>query len=199
MREKMAATTQTQSRLEQTLSTMMQKMATVEANMQSYRSQVEELSKVNQAQEEQLKALKDIASANTTKMAFTVALGSSIGPFKQSTPVKYQSVLSNIGSGYNPSTGIFTARVRGMSYFRFTMYNNNSGQPNSVVALMMNSQRLVHTWDTVGSDNHDSASNAAVVQLEPGDSVFVQLEATRALYDDAYNYNTFSGFLLFTL
>ena len=177
----------------------MQKMATVEANMQSYRSQVEELSMVNQAQEEQLKALKDITSANTTKMAFTAALGSSIGPFQQSTPVKYQSVLSNIGSGYNPSTGIFTARVRGMYYFRFTMYNNNAGQPNSVVALMMNSQRLVHTWDTAGSDNHDSASNAAVVQLEPGDSVFVQLEATRVLYDDAFNYNTFSGFLLFTL
>lgn len=199
MREKMAATTQTQSRLEQTLSTVMQKMATVEANMQSYKSQVEELSKVNQAQEEQLKALKDITSADTTKMAFTAALGSPIGPFQQSTPVKYPKILSNIGSGYNPNTGIFTARVRGVYYFRYTMYNNNSGQPNSVVALMMNSQRLVHTWDTTGSDHHDSASNAAVVQLEAGDSVFVQLEATRVLYDDTNNYNTFSGFLLFTL
>uniref|UniRef100_A0A671VS32 C1q domain-containing protein n=1 Tax=Sparus aurata TaxID=8175 RepID=A0A671VS32_SPAAU len=174
MREKMAATTQTQSRLEQTLSTVMQKMAT-------------------------LKALKDITSADTTKMAFTAALGSPIGPFQQSTPVKYPKILSNIGSGYNPNTGIFTARVRGVYYFRYTMYNNNSGQPNSVVALMMNSQRLVHTWDTTGSDNHDSASNAAVVQLEAGESVFVQLEATRVLYDDTNNYNTFSGFLLFTL
>uniref|UniRef100_A0A3B4T704 C1q domain-containing protein n=1 Tax=Seriola dumerili TaxID=41447 RepID=A0A3B4T704_SERDU len=161
--------------------------------------QAEELWKVNQAQDKQLNALTDVSSTSVSKMAFTAALGSSVGPFEQDTPLKYQRILSNIGSGYNPATGIFTAMTRGLYYFSYTMYNNNSGQPNSVASLMMNSQKVVSTWDTVGDDSQDSATNAAVVQLEAGDSVFVKLYANRVLYDDGYYYNTFSGFLLFTL
>ncbi|XP_026217451.1 complement C1q-like protein 2 [Anabas testudineus] len=199
MREKLIAATQTKLKLEQNLSDMMQKMTTIEADLKSYKSQAEELWKINKAQDEQLKTLTDVSTATTSKMAFSAALGVSVGPFQQDTALKYQRILTNIGSGYNPATGIFTARVRGVYYFRYTMYNNNAGQPNSVVSLMMNSQKLVSTWDTVGNDNHDSATNAAVVQLEAGDSVFVQLWASRVLYDDGLYYNTFSGFLLFTL
>lgn len=98
MREKLGAMTQTQSRLEQNLSAVMQKMATVEANLQYYKSQAEELWKVNQAQDEQLKALKDITSATTSKVAFTAALGGSVGPFEQNTRLKHPKILSNIGS-----------------------------------------------------------------------------------------------------
>lgn len=199
MREKLGALAQTQGRLEQSLSTMVQKMATVEANLQHYKTQAEQLWKVNQEQDEQLRALKDITTATNSKVAFTVALGVSVGPLQQDTPLKYPKIISNFGSGYNPATGIFTAMVRGVYYFRFTMYNNNLGQPNSVVSLMKNSQSLVTTWDTTGNDQHDSASNAAVMQLEAGESVFVQLYANRVLYDDSNHYNTFTGFLLFTL
>ncbi|XP_071761755.1 cerebellin-1-like [Centroberyx gerrardi] len=199
MREKLAAMTHAQSVVEENLGAMVQKMANVEAKLQASNSQAEELKKTNQDQNEQLKALQETMAVGKAKAAFSAALGSSAGPFEQDTPLKYQRILSNIGSAYNPATGIFTAMVRGMYYFSYTMYNNNSGQPNSVVSLMMNSQRVVSTWDTEGNDSHDSATNAAVVQLEAGDSVFVQLYANRVLYDDGYYYNTFSGFLLFTM
>lgn len=87
MREKLGV--MTQSRLKQNLSAVMQKMATVEANLQYYKSQAEELWKVNQAQDEQLKALKDITSATTSKVALTSALGGSVGTFEQNTRLKY--------------------------------------------------------------------------------------------------------------
>lgn len=196
-KEKLAAAARAQSMLEQNLSTVMQKMATVEANMQSYKSQLEELQKLNKAQDEKLKSLQHVTSAS--KIAFSAGLGVSVGPFEQDTPVKYQRIISNIGNSYNSATGIFTAMVRGIYFFIYTMYNNNSGQANSVVSLMMNSQKVVTTWDTVGNDMHDSATNMAVLQLEAGDSVFVKLYAHRLLYDDVNYYNTFSGFLLFTL
>jgi len=199
MRERLTAATETQSSLQQNLGNMMQQMATVQANLNAYKTQAEDLIKINLAQDEKLKALVDVSSAVTAKMAFTAALGSTAGPVEKDMPLKYQRILSNIGSGYNPATGIFTAMVRGMYYFSYTMYNNNSGQPNSVLSLMMNTQKIVSTWDTEGNDSHDSATNAAVVQLEAGDSVFVQLYANRVLYDDGYYFNTFSGFLLFTL
>uniref|UniRef100_A0A667Z6X6 C1q domain-containing protein n=1 Tax=Myripristis murdjan TaxID=586833 RepID=A0A667Z6X6_9TELE len=185
--------------LEENLGITVQKMASVEAKLETCNRQAEELKKTNQAQDEQLKVLQETTAISQAKVAFSAALGSPMGPFQQDTPLKYERILSNIGSGYNPATGIFTAMVRGMYYFRYTMYNNNSGQPNSIVSLMMNSQRVVSTWDTEGNDNHDSATNAAVLQLAAGDSVFVKLYANRVVYDDGYYYNTFSGFLLFTL
>ncbi|XP_028256633.1 complement C1q-like protein 2 [Parambassis ranga] len=196
MREKLSATSQTQSTVQQNLSTMMQKMATMEANLQSYKSQVEELSKKNQALEVQLNAL---AGKSTPKIAFAVALGASLGPVSQYTTVIYPKIFSNINSNYNSATGIFTAPIRGVYYFTYSMFNNNNGQANSVLALMKNNEQIVATWDTVGNDFNDSATNGAVLQLEPGDAVYVKLFANRQIYDDGANYNTFRGFLLFTL
>ena len=95
--------------------------------------------------------------------------------------------------------GIFTASVKGMYYFRFSMMNNLIATPNSVVSLMKNDQRLVSVWDTSGTDSNDSGSNAAVIPLEVGDNVYIKLLANRLIYDDSMNYNTFSGFLLFSM
>lgn len=50
------------------------------------------------------------------------------------------------------------------------MCNDNSVQPKSVVS----------TWDTVGDDTNDSATSGEAVQLEAGDSMFVELYANRA-------------------
>lgn len=121
------------------------------------------------------------------------------GPYTVDTPLQYKNVLSNMGSCYNPATGIFTTRVKGMYYFRFSMMNNLSATPNSVVSLMKNSQRLASVWDTSGTDANDIGSNGVVIPLEVGDSVYVQLAANRLIYDDGMNYNTFSGFLLFSM
>lgn len=78
------------------------------------------------------------------------------------------------------------------------MFNNLNASPSSVVSLMKNGVRLVSVWDTTGSDANDMGSNAVVVSLEVGDQVYAELAANRLIYDDAMNYNTFSGFLLFT-
>lgn len=198
-REKLAAVTQKQSTLEDSLGDVMRKMADVEANLQLFKREAGELKETNRDQDEQLKALKEITSVSQVKVAFSAALGGSVGPLPLNTPLRYQRIISNIGSAYNPATGTFTARVRGAYYFQYTMYNNNVGKPNSVVSLMMNGERVVSTWDTEGDDVHDSATNAAVVKLEAGDSVFVTLYANRLVYDDSNYYNTFSGFLLFAM
>ncbi|XP_019114207.2 complement C1q-like protein 2 [Larimichthys crocea] len=137
----------------------------------------------------------------TPRVAFSAALRDSgsgdIGPFSTNTPLKYKKVFSNTGNSYNPSTGIFTAMVKGMYFFRFSMFV--STVPNSVVSLMRNGERLSSVWDTSGSDNHDLGSNAMVIPLEVGDNVYIELYAHTKVYDDGMNYNTFSGFLLFTM
>lgn len=96
-------------------------------------------------------------------------------------------------------SGIFTAMVKGMYFFRFSMFNNLTPVANSVVSLMKNGVRLTSVWDTSGTDANDMGSNAVVIPLEVGDNVYVELQANRVVYDDGMNYNTFSGFLLFTM
>lgn len=137
------------------------------------------------------------------KVAFSAALRESgsgdIGPFTAATPLKYKKVFSNIGSGYNPATGIFTVMVDGIYFFRFSMFNNLSPTPSSVVSLKKNDERLTSVWDTNGSDSNDMGSNAVVIPLKVGDNVYVELQPNRIVYDDTMNYNSFSGFLLFTV
>uniref|UniRef100_A0A3P9JRD9 C1q domain-containing protein n=1 Tax=Oryzias latipes TaxID=8090 RepID=A0A3P9JRD9_ORYLA len=135
------------------------------------------------------------------RVAFSAALRDSgsgdIGPFTTSTPLKYKKIFSNYGNCYNPSTGVFTAKVNGVYFFRFSMFNNVSPTPNSVVSLKKNDQLLVSVWDTSGTDSHDMGSNAVVIPLKVGDNVYVELAANRLVFDDGMTYNTFSGFLLF--
>ncbi|KAL2091147.1 hypothetical protein ACEWY4_013410 [Coilia grayii] len=174
--------------LPQDVANVMEKVNLLETRLQKTEKDVEELRSLigGQPQVAFSAALLDSGSGNT-------------GPFTAATPLKYKRVFSNTGSSYNPSTGIFTAQVKGMYFFRFSMFNNLSATPSSVVSLMKNGQRLTSVWDTAGSDANDMGSNAVVIALEVGDSVYAELGANRIVYDDSMNYNTFSGFLLFTM
>ncbi|XP_030207588.1 complement C1q-like protein 4 isoform X2 [Gadus morhua] len=141
----------------------------------------------------------DITSAAVPRVAFTATMSHSLGPAMGQTTVKYGVILSNMGNGYNPATGFFTAPVAGMYYFRYTMFNNLGPTPNSMMSLMRNGMAMVTSLDGEGDDNNDSASNAAVLQLEAGDNVYIELYGSRELFDNAMRFNTFSGFLLFPL
>ncbi|XP_029014046.1 complement C1q-like protein 2 [Betta splendens] len=152
--------------------------------------------------EKEVLELRSLTGAKP-QVAFSAALRESgngdIGPFTTATALQYKKVFSNVGSGYNPSTGIFTAMVKGMYFFRFSMFNNLNPVPNSVVSLKKNSERLTSVWDVSGTDSNDMGSNAVVIALDVGDNVYVELHGNRVVYDDTMYYNTFSGFLLFTM
>ncbi|XP_076609364.1 complement C1q-like protein 2 isoform X1 [Chaetodon auriga] len=193
---------------------MAEKITLLEAKLQNTEKDVLELRSLTGGQPQVAfsAALKESGSGNT-------------GPYTTATPLQYKRVFSNTGNSYNPSTGsvcfreketegekrtheihttplvlagIFTATVKGMYFFRFSMFNNLNPVANSVVSLMKNGVRLTSVWDASGSDANDMGSNAVVIPLEVGDNVYVELQANRVVYDDAMNYNTFSGFLIFT-
>ncbi|KAL0992791.1 hypothetical protein UPYG_G00098430 [Umbra pygmaea] len=178
------------------LGTIGEKMGTMGDNLRLMETRL-------QTSEKEVEELKKITGGQPM-VAFSASLRESghgdTGPFNTHTPLQYKKVFSNTGNCYNSATGIFTATVKGMYFFRFTMMNNQNNPPNSVVCLTKNNQRLVSVWDTTGTDANDSGSNAVVIPLEVGDNVYVELQANRLLYEDSnMNFNTFSGFLLFTL
>uniref|UniRef100_A0A4W5MYD8 C1q domain-containing protein n=1 Tax=Hucho hucho TaxID=62062 RepID=A0A4W5MYD8_9TELE len=157
------------------LGTMGEKLGTMGDNLRLMETRL-------QTSENEVEELKRLTGGRP-QVAFSATLRETgtgdTGLFTTPIPLQYKKVFSNTGSSYNPATGIFTATVKGMYYFHFTMMNNLNAPPNSVVCLTKNGQRLVSVWDTVGTDAHDSGSNAVVIPLEVGDNVYVELQANR--------------------
>uniref|UniRef100_M3ZPH9 Uncharacterized LOC102219930 n=1 Tax=Xiphophorus maculatus TaxID=8083 RepID=M3ZPH9_XIPMA len=131
-----------------------------------------------------------------TKVVFSAGIGgnAAIGPFTTSKTLVYTRVITNLGNAYNQHTGIFVAPVRGIYYFSF-FYHAGGYQPVALF-LMKNNQIVVLSSDHKTShDGADNGGNAAFLELQQGDQVYVLLEANRHVWGNIYT-TTFSGFLL---
>uniref|UniRef100_A0A8C7FJ74 C1q domain-containing protein n=1 Tax=Oncorhynchus kisutch TaxID=8019 RepID=A0A8C7FJ74_ONCKI len=132
------------------------------------------------------------------KVAFSTSLGKTghQGPFNTATTVIYKNIFTNTGEHYNQATGIFTAPVRGVYHFSFTM---GDFLQSTVMGLTLfkNEQQIIHSGEVGDHQQFRYASNAVILQLEVGDVVFMQLPANYRIYDDSNHRNTFIGILLF--
>ncbi|XP_059214130.1 complement C1q-like protein 2 [Centropristis striata] len=133
------------------------------------------------------------------KVAFYTALtnGGTVRPFNTDFTLKYSKVFTNIGDAYNPSTGFFTAPVRGVYYFQFTMSGHQAGHMG--VQVYKNNQRIMWNAEYKQGSGHDYMTNSVVLELMAGDEIRLVLPPNYSLWDDSNNHNTFSGSLLFTL
>ncbi|XP_076581346.1 complement C1q tumor necrosis factor-related protein 3-like [Chaetodon auriga] len=129
-------------------------------------------------------------------IVFSAAIGGdgNIGPFNTDTTLVYRAVKTNIGNAYSKITGIFTAPVEGMYYFTF-FYHARGAHP-AVLILMRNNHGVVMTGDhSTSSDGADNGGNAAFLQLQRGDHVYVRLFADTHVWRNGF-ITTFSGFLV---
>ncbi|CAB1326706.1 unnamed protein product [Coregonus sp. 'balchen'] len=169
-----------------------------ESRLTASESQVEEL-KV------QLKSkVEELTKRNEDrKVAFSASLAApgqhgDTGPFNTGITLVYRNIYSNIGNAYNPTTGIFTAPVRGLYLFRFYIYGGGDNSVPTTAALHKNGHQIAiaHAHQASGGIN---SSNGVSVLLEVGDVVYMHLWAGRKIYDDGNRHSTFSGHLLFTM
>ncbi|XP_041670339.1 uncharacterized protein LOC121527446 [Cheilinus undulatus] len=139
-------------------------------------------------------------NADLPKVAFSVGLTDvgRIGPFNTEVTLKFTKVFTNINQAYNPTTGIFTAPVKGVYYIRFNAWD---ARQNNVmgVKLFHNSKTMTHCYDSNDQYDYVNVSNAFVLQLEKGDVIYLVLRSNSSIWDDTNNRTTFSGFLLFVL
>lgn len=93
---------------------------------------------------------------------------------------------------------LFTATVKGVYYFRFTVCS-----PQKLTSLggflYRNNVKIVSIGQWRSHNEHRYGSNAAVLQLEVGDVVSMKLNIGYAVYDSTDNLSTFSGFLIYPL
>ncbi|XP_036453103.1 complement C1q-like protein 3 [Colossoma macropomum] len=156
--------------------------------------------------EEKLKAMEnEIQELRREKAEKKVAFSASLlasgeghtGPMSPvPSPLIYKKVFSNYGNGYDSNTGIFTAPIKGVYFFRF--YAHCQGGRKMAVSLYKNDklQCSVYHWKVVFNTN---ASNGIVLTLEKEDQVYTKLWEDSWVYDDPAGYTSFSGFLLFSL
>ncbi|XP_062292181.1 complement C1q-like protein 2 [Scomber scombrus] len=138
-------------------------------------------------------------NADQPKVAFSFGLtdNGQIGPFNTDITLKFSKVITNIGQAYSPSTGLFTAPVRGAYYFSFTTLDGRSNVYRRVY-LYHNDKRVLFSYN-YSANVYESVSNSLVLQLEKGDVVYMVLPGGCSVYDDADDFTTFNGFLLFPL
>ncbi|CAI5661095.1 unnamed protein product [Oreochromis niloticus] len=182
------------------------------ASLAVQKEQITLLQKENQEQQAKLERQKTELESQKTEInqlkqelqvkqvAFSASLldqgYGDTGPFNIHINLIFKHVFTNIGNAYNPHTGIFTAPVRGVYHFDWSVYargNNKTG-----AALFRNGEHIFLAYENPTSGDV-SGSNAASLRLEVGDQVSVRLWANTRIFDDQYHHTSFSGHLIFTM
>lgn len=128
--------------------------------------------------------------------AFTAQLTNPFPPV--GSPVVFDKLLYNGHQDYNPQTGVFSCTIPGIYYFAYHVHCKGA---NVWVALVKNNEPVMYTYDEYKKGSLDQASGSAVLPLQQGDTVHVQLPSDQAagLYAGQYVHSSFSGYLLYPM
>ncbi|XP_056599937.1 cerebellin-2-like isoform X2 [Triplophysa dalaica] len=170
-----------------------------EIKLQSLQAENTALRSSTQASEIKVQSLQ--AENTARKVAFSAGLLNSgpknTGPFEESRTLVYQKIFSNIGNAYDSNTGIFTAPVKGVYFFRFSGHSHSIKK--MAVSLYKNNEKECSVYDKTESTPIGNGSNGVVLTLEKADKVHTELWKDSWVYDDEQTFTSFSGFMLFPL
>ena len=126
------------------------------------------------------------------KVAFTAGVTSASSTWNSGTLIFNKAIL-NVGTGYNPSTGVFTSPVAGTYVFYVSAleYSNQYLQ----VDIVLNSVSKVKL---VGDNQaaYQTGTNMVVLNLQKGDSVWVKHVSGKGYWSASVPATTFTGFLI---
>ncbi|XP_068164256.1 complement C1q-like protein 4 [Antennarius striatus] len=132
-----------------------------------------------------------------SKVMFTAVAdqGGKYGPFPTDRTLVFNTTITDIGGGYDKTSGEFTAPSSG--YYYFTFFYHAGKEQMSGLTLMKNSNIIVNAYDQnqPGPNFCDNAGNAAFLQLNAGDRVYVRLPANCRIYASDRT-TSFSGFMV---
>ncbi|XP_078666664.1 complement C1q tumor necrosis factor-related protein 6-like [Branchiostoma floridae x Branchiostoma belcheri] len=135
-------------------------------------------------------------------VAFSVARTTGVRKTSSDTLVTYDTVITNVGGGFNKETGKFVAGIGGIYFFTFTGKTEWATKVSYKAHLMKNGEIVVSLHENNGDLRQtNSGSNSAVLQLSPGDQVWVRLGGDGRSFPGTISHPgsrflTFSGFLI---
>ena len=145
----------------------------------------------NYANTDSIKDLEEqISSAVTTDPIYFLAHCTSTFSNTGGT-IPFQNVVEELNSGFTGSTGVMTAKIRGLYHFSFS---DASGGHKPRASIMHNNIELCEAFGT--SPNWETVSCSATVLLDINDTVYVKLISNKVYCSSGHPYGTFSGFLI---
>ncbi|VDI42785.1 Hypothetical predicted protein [Mytilus galloprovincialis] len=123
--------------------------------------------------------------------AFTVSLTTREPTISGNVPIKFNNVILNRRSGYDPSTGYFTVPLTGLYQISATIMSRNNDPFHA--SLNKNGHDIVLLYGTEINGANESAN--VVVELTKGDKVCVKHRSgTEVIH--GYGYCYFSGYYI---
>ena len=116
-----------------------------------------------------------------------------VGPNYANDAIKFNDVSINVGNGYNPGTGKFTAPVDGI-YLISVSYLQQDGYTSHVRLIK---DGAMYTELHSNNKGYDQLSKTVLIQLKKDENIWVRLEKSSAyaIYGSS-RYTTFSGYLI---
>ncbi|XP_061195984.1 cerebellin-3-like [Saccostrea echinata] len=130
------------------------------------------------------------------RVAFTAGVLSDSTSWNSGTLV-YNKVFNNVGGGYNPTNGIFTAPVEGeyVFYVSIQSYNANNIYVDIVLNGTSKVRAMANSYNT--NDRWETGTNLVTLRLQDGDMVWVRHHSGTGYHTHSdIPITTFSGFLI---
>lgn len=126
------------------------------------------------------------------KVAFTAAV-TSLSTTWNSGTLMFNVVITNVGNGYNPSTGVFTSPGEG-TYVFYVSALEYQQQYLGLEIVLNNVPKVRLIGDSAAA--YQTGTNMVALNLQKGDSVWVRHYQGKGYYSYGIPVTTFSGFLL---
>jgi hypothetical protein len=118
-------------------------------------------------------------------------------------PIIWNSVSWNVGGGYNPGTGIFTAPIQG--YYSFNHWAMTNGNVNLVLVYFINGALFndlnpirAEPYQKATGNSHTQNSGTTTFKMRAGDQMYIALTSGN-MYVSAVGsamYNNYEGYYL---
>ena len=110
----------------------------------------------------------------------------------------FPDVIYSKGTGYNPSTGIFTAPTAGTYVFYVSVQSENKQEIRLDIVLNGSSKIRAMAWSSSASNSsiHQTGTNLVILHLRTGDRVWVRRYSGTGYASHDIPITTFSGFKL---
>lgn len=116
--------------------------------------------------------------------------------FTTETTMVFSNILTNIGGGYNAVTGVFTAPLGGVFVFNCKLTDNpNSGGP-TIYFVKNGASQGFNIGNEGPTNSFRSSSSSIVLELIPGDRVWVKVVSSFFSPKNMYGEQILTGFLL---
>ncbi|CAC5422858.1 C1QL [Mytilus coruscus] len=141
----------------------------------------------------------DCKGRGQDKVAFMAKNSGSLKNIPTKSVVVYNIAVTNLGNGYDTSTGIFTAPSNGVYIFSWTVLCERSKHFFTYLAL--NGNLIARNF--AGARNvteYSSGSQNVVLEIKKDDKVSVRImDGYTGLYMHGESWSTFSGYKLYDI